>query len=68
MAELNEGRVDPILPGEVLMVGDSVSSDMTGAIGYGMKTCYFNRFGKALPEGMTVDYEITHLEHLIGLI
>jgi len=68
MAELNEGRVDPILPGEVLMVGDSVSSDMKGAIGYGMKTCYFNRFGKGLPEGMTVDYEITHLEHLIGLI
>ena len=64
MAGLNEGRAEPILPGEVLMVGDSISSDMTGAMGYGMKTCYFNRFGKALPDGMVVDYEVSHLVEL----
>ena len=68
MAGLNEGRAEPILPGEVLMVGDSISSDMTGAMGYGMKTCYFNRFGKALPEGMKADYEITRLVELRDFI
>lgn len=68
MAGLNEGRNDPILPGEVLMVGDSVSSDMTGAMGYGMKTCYFNRFGKALPEGMAVDYQVATLNELSDIL
>lgn len=46
----------------VLMVGDSLSSDMKGGIDYGLDTCWYN------PAGATTDlpvtYRITHLDEL----
>jgi YjjG family noncanonical pyrimidine nucleotidase len=39
---------------EVLIIGDSLSSDMTGGINYGIDTCWFNQNGK------TTDLPITH--------
>ena len=35
-------------PAEVLMIGDSISSDISGAYAYGMRTCWFNK--KKKPE------------------
>ena len=49
-------------PSEILIIGDSVSSDMLGGINSGLKTCWMN------PEGnktdLKVDYEIQHLSEL----
>ena len=44
-ARLNEGRSeeDKIIPSETLMLGDSLTSDMTGGLDYGMKTCWYRR-------------------------
>ena len=28
---------------EIMMIGDSISADMEGAINYGLKTCYYDR-------------------------
>ena len=35
-----------ILPSEVIIIGDSLSSDMEGGISSGLKTCYYDRSGK----------------------
>ncbi len=40
-----------------LIVGDSLTSDIKGGIGYGIDTCWYNPCGKTAPEGM----EITHI-------
>lgn len=40
---LNDGRKEPILPENTLMVGDSLTSDMAGGKTFGMKTCYYTR-------------------------
>lgn len=53
-----------ITPEEVMMIGDSPTSDMQGAYQSGIKTCYFDRKNKPLPEGVTVDYRITELRKL----
>lgn len=39
---------------DVLIIGDSLSSDMLGGINYGIDTCWFN------PNGTTTDLPITH--------
>ena len=42
-ARLNAGRRLPILPEETVMIGDSLTSDMAGGLGYGMAVCLFRR-------------------------
>lgn len=40
-AELNEGRKEPVLPQDTMIIGDSLSSDIAGGRQYGMLTCYY---------------------------
>lgn len=40
-------------PDEVIHIGDSISSDVKGASALGIKTLWLNRFGKAVPDGVT---------------
>ncbi|KGR78998.1 YjjG family noncanonical pyrimidine nucleotidase [Ureibacillus manganicus] len=52
----------------VLMVGDSLTSDMQGGINYGIDTCYFNPAHKENHTSVKPTYEIDHLEKLLELI
>jgi 2-haloacid dehalogenase len=51
---------------EVLIIGDSLTSDMQGGIGYGIDTCWYN------PEGNSTDlaitYQVRHLHQLLDLL
>lgn len=62
MRALNEQT--PILPDEVLMVGDSLSADITGALSFGMKACHFDRIGINSPSSPRADYTIHSLDEL----
>jgi 2-haloacid dehalogenase len=53
---------------EVLIVGDSLSSDIQGGLHYGIDTCWFNPTGDAAPEGLSLTYEIRHLQELLALL
>lgn len=55
------GRPDPR---EVLVVGDSLSSDIKGAMNAGLDCCWYNPKGIVLPGEYTVNYEIDKLEQL----
>lgn len=55
-------------PSQTLVVGDSPTSDLAGAIGMGLDCCYVNRRGKKLPEGMCVNYEVPDLLTLRKII
>ena len=50
----------------VLMIGDSLTSDMQGGIDYGIDTCWYNPRGK--PTDLPVTYQIRHLKELIDLV
>jgi 2-haloacid dehalogenase len=52
----------------VLMVGDSLSSDIRGGEGYGIDTCWFNPGRAANGAAAHPTYEITHLSELVALI
>ena len=41
-----------LVPGEVIHIGDSISSDVKGASALGIHTLWLNRFGKEVPDGV----------------
>ena len=49
---------------EVLIVGDSLTSDMRGGNQAGILTCWYNPKGLANTQNVLVDYEIRHLEQV----
>ena len=53
---------------EVLIVGDSLTSDMQGGINYGIDTCWYNPEREPRPEDLSVTYEIRDLRELLDVI
>lgn len=52
---------------EVLIVGDSLSSDIQGGINYGIDTCWYNPAQKPRERDLEIRYEITCLSELLKL-
>ena len=61
---INADRAEKILPEEILMIGDSLTSDMAGAIGSGIKTCYFDKNHKGNPNHIALDHIISSLAEI----
>ncbi len=61
-----------ILPGllakEVMMIGDSLTADMSGGIACGMQTCWYDRSGNGLPQGMAVDHVVRTLKEIRDIL
>ena len=53
---------------DVLIIGDSLTSDMQGGVDYGIDTCWFNPAGEAKPEDISITYEIRQLHGLLDII
>lgn len=52
----------------VLMVGDSLSSDIKGGANYGLDTCWYNPNGKTAGTNDVITYEIRSLDELPRLV
>ncbi|AIQ11533.1 YjjG family noncanonical pyrimidine nucleotidase [Paenibacillus durus] len=52
----------------VLIVGDTLTSDIQGGISYGIDTCWFNPRGKSGDPGITPTYEIKALSELLNIV
>ncbi|WP_372761297.1 pyrimidine 5'-nucleotidase [Pseudoalteromonas sp.] len=53
---------------QILMVGDTASSDILGGNNVGIDTCWLQHPGEQLPAGITPTYTITHLDQLHEII
>lgn len=53
---------------KVLVIGDSLHSDMKGGANYGVDTCWFNPMGKDNLTNIEPNYEIKNLRELIGIL
>lgn len=53
---------------KALLVGDSPTSDLTGAIRAGLDSCYVNRRGKELPPHISATYQVSDLASLVSLL
>lgn len=54
-------------PEEVLIVGDSLTSDIQGGVNAGIKTCWFNPKGVKNTSTLQPDYEITDIGEVLKL-
>jgi 2-haloacid dehalogenase/putative hydrolase of the HAD superfamily len=59
---------DSILPENVLMIGDSLSSDMKGAVDFGFKTCFFDKKEKGVQSELKLDFYIKNLFEIKKII
>ncbi len=57
-----------ITPGEGIMVGDKLTTDILGGLRAGLTTVWINRTGKASDPEITPDYQIGHLSELLPLV
>lgn len=53
---------------KILLVGDSLTSDIQGANIAGIKACWYNPKEKAYPEGYKIDYEIADLHQIYEVL
>jgi HAD superfamily hydrolase (TIGR01549 family) len=51
-----------------LMIGDSLSSDIPGAIAYGIANCWYNPQQRPTPPHLEIDHVISSLDELPALI
>lgn len=61
-------RIDEADPAEMLIIGDTLSSDIKGGNIAGLDTCWINPGKLGRKEGIRVDYEIRKLEELKGIL
>ena len=61
-------ELDGVDPGEILIVGDSLTSDMKGGTGMGLVTCWYNPHGKARPSDLRIDYEIHAIPEVLDIL
>jgi len=54
-------------PDEVLIVGDSLTSDIQGGINAGIKTCWYNPDGTENTGSLIPDYEIKDIDEVLKL-
>jgi 2-haloacid dehalogenase len=52
---------------DILVIGDSLTSDMRGGADYGLDTCWFNSTRTPRPEGLQVTYEISGLWEILEM-
>jgi YjjG family noncanonical pyrimidine nucleotidase len=53
---------------EVLVVGDSLNADISGAASFGYRTCWYNPKEEPCTLSKAPDYTISHLEELTSII
>ena len=67
--ELHESGLADLLPEEVMMVGDSLSSDIAGGKAYGLKTCLYDRNPDVNRENaVSADYAVTGLTDIRNIL
>ena len=54
---------------DVLIIGDSLTSDMQGGVDYGIATCWYNPNGEPRPDDLRqITYEIKQLRELLEML
>lgn len=55
-------------PNEVMIIGDSLTSDMQGGNNAGILCCWYNPKGAVNDKGVRIDYEIEDLQKVRGIV
>jgi len=63
-----EAHIPDFSKEKVIIVGDSLTSDIKGGIAFGIDTCWYNPKGKDIPEGMKITYTVKNFDEIYGII
>ena len=63
-----EASIGKVSLDEILMIGDSLTSDMKGANNAGVKACWYNPEGLVCDKDVQIDYEIKDLHEVYDLL
>lgn len=61
-------NIEPCSLDEILIVGDSLTSDMKGGNNAGIKTCWYNPKHSENTQGVHIDYEIEKLNDIFNVL
>lgn len=61
-------KIGPVDKSQVMIVGDSLTSDIQGGNNAGIITCWYNPEHKQAEDGIRIDYEISDLHEIYDLI
>ena len=61
-------HIGPVKKEEVLIVGDSLTSDMRGGLNAGIRCCWYNPNHQPIPEGMALNHVIDDLNQVEELL
>ena len=61
-------KIGHFAPDEVMIVGDSLTSDIQGGNNAGIICCWFNPQGKPAPEHLRIDHTIGHLTQVLDIL
>ena len=53
---------------KILVIGDSLTSDIKGAMNAGLPCCWLNRYGKELPEEYKVDFIVKDIKEITEFV
>lgn len=53
---------------DILIIGDSLTSDIQGGVNYGIDTCWYNPASEPRPDDLAITYEIKHLQELLDIL
>lgn len=53
---------------KILVIGDSLTSDIKGAMNASLPCCWLNRYGKELPEEYRADFEISDVREVLEVV
>ncbi len=65
---LREAEFPDLTPGEAIIIGDSVSSDISGGFDYGMHTCLYQKSGMPGPDHLKVEYVVSSLAEIKNIL
>ncbi len=60
--------IGPVDRSEVMIVGDSLTSDMLGGMNAGIVTCWYNPADAPVPDGYRIDHVIAHLNGIVPIL
>ena len=60
-------KIGSYSPNEILIVGDSLTSDIKGGNNAGLQTCWYNPKGLPCPKDLRIDYDIRDLVQVVDI-
>ena len=61
-------KIGKFSPEEVMIIGDSLTSDIRGGNNAGIITCWYNPLGLENKDGFKIDYEIKNIAEVLDII